>query len=232
MREKAAFVVLARLASTRLPRKALLDLGGMPIIQLAIERLRRSKHLNQIILATTTSPEDDLLADFAKDLGVTVFRGASEDVAGRCFACARQHRLEWFVRICGDSPFIDPEVVDRVIDRYLSERPDIATNVHPRSFPIGCSAEAISTTALQRLTITTKDLRYLEHVTAFFYENESMYQIENLHAGDDRYEGISIAVDTQTDYDRAAWVFEHLDDPVTASVDDVIEMADRWGGKS
>ena len=90
----------------------------------------------------------------------------------------------------------------------------------------------ISTTALQRLTITTKDLRYLEHVTAFFYENESMYQIENLHAGDDRYEGISIAVDTQTDYDRAAWVFEHLDDPVTASVDDVIEMADRWGGKS
>lgn len=232
MLEKAAFIVVARLSSNRLPRKALLDLGGAPLLQLTFDRLKQSKHLNKIILATSTNPADDLLADFGKDYGVPVFRGSEEDVAGRCFNCARQHRLDWFVRICGDSPFVDPAIVDKVIELYKEERPDIATNVHPRTFPVGCSAEAVTTTAMQRLTVTTKDMRYLEHVTAFFYENEHMFQVENVAAEDDRYNGQSIAVDDQTDYDRTVWVYEHLENPRSAGLDEILETAQRWGGKS
>lgn len=231
MTEKAALVVLARLESTRLPRKGLLDLGGRPLLSLTFERLRRCEIVNDIILATTTNGADDILVDFGEEEGVPVFRGDPEDVARRCVAGARAHKLDWFVRICGDSPFIDPQVVDLVARRFIAERPDVATNVLRRSYPIGCSAEAVEVAALARLCATTKDLRYLEHVTAFFYENPEMFQIESVEAPDNRYEGVSIAVDTPQDYERAQWVHEHASDPVTAPLDEIVQLSQRWGGK-
>lgn len=231
MLTRSAHILLARMTSSRLPGKPLMPLGGEPMLALTIRRLRHCTHVSDIILATTTNAEDDPLALFAEEMGIPVFRGQEEDVAGRCLACARQHRLDWFVRICGDSPFIDPAVVDRVCEAYEEEQPDVATNVFPRSYPVGCSAEAVSTVALQRLCITTKDLRYLEHVTAYFYEHDESFQIVNVDAGTQRYENASIAIDTPEDYERAKWVYDHLTDPETASVAEVFDTARRWGGK-
>jgi len=231
MPEKAAHIVLARLGSERLPGKALLPLGGRPLLALTIERLRQCEHVSRIILATTTASEDDKLEAFAHDEGIEVFRGSGRDVAGRCLTCALQNRLEWFVRICGDSPFIDPRVVDQVCELYLEERPDVATNVHPRTFPVGCSVEAVETAALRRLCATTKDLRYREHVTSFFYDHEDMFSIENVAAPDNRFQGEAIAVDTHSDYERAQWVYDHLSDPATAPVEEVVKTSNRWGGK-
>jgi len=231
MSKDAAHIVLARMGSTRLPGKALLPLGKTVLLGLTIARLRQTKHVDRIILATTDSERDDPLADFAEQQGIECFRGNWRDVAGRCLACATHYRLNWFVRICGDSPFIDPAVVDLVCEKYLDERPDVATNVHPRTYPIGCSAEAVETAALRRLCATTKDIRYREHVTAFFYENEDIFSIENVAVPDNRYEGVSIAVDTPADYERAQWVYDHLSDPLTAPVDEIVATSMRWGGK-
>ncbi len=228
----AALIVLARLTSQRLPGKALMDLGGAPMIDLTIRRLRRSNLGKKIILATTTAPEDGALVDYAHGADLEVFRGSVDDVAGRCLACARQYKLDWFVRICGDSPFIDPAVVDQVCELFDDEQPDVATNVHPRTFPVGCSAEAVSTVALQRQTVTTKDIRYLEHVTAFFYDNEEMFHVENLESGTTDYIGTSVAVDTAIDYDRTVWVYDHVSDPVTADIREIYEVSGRWGGKA
>ncbi len=231
MAKGAAHIVLARMGSERLPGKALLPLGNTVMLGLTIARLKQTSLVDRIILATTDSDRDDPLIDFAEQQGIEHFRGNWRDVAGRCLACATHFRLKWFVRICGDSPFIDPTVVDLVSQRYLDEGPDVATNVHPRTFPIGCSAEVVETAALRRLCATTKDLRYREHVTSFFYENDSMFTIENVAFSDDRYEGVSIAVDTPTDYERAQWVYNHLSDPLTATVDEIVETSMRWGGK-
>lgn len=231
MPEKAAHIVLARLGSKRLPGKALMPLGDRPMLSLTIERLRQCQHVKRIILATTTAAEDDLLEVFAKQEGIEIFRGPGRDVAGRCLTCALQQRLDWFVRICGDSPFVDPVVVDAVCELYLEERPDVATNVHPRTFPIGCSAEAVETPALRRLCATTKDLRFREHVTSFFYEHEEMFSIENVKAPDHRFMGESVAVDTQSDYERAVWVYKHLSDPATAPIAEIVTTSNRWGGK-
>lgn len=231
MAKDAAHIVLARMSSERLPGKALLPLGDYALLGLTIARLRETKQVDRIILATSDSARDDPLIDFAVDQGIEYFRGSLRDVSGRCLACATQFRLNWFVRICGDSPFIDPAVVDLVCEKYLEDRPDVATNVHPRTFPIGCSAEAVETAALRRLCATTKDLRYREHVTAFFYEHEEMFSIENVGYPDNRFEGVSIAVDTPSDYERAQWVYKHLSDPVTAPVEEIVETSMRWGGK-
>lgn len=231
MSNDAAHIVLARMSSERLPGKALLPLGDYLLLGLTIARLRQTKHVDRIILATSDSSRDDPLVDFAAEQGIEYFRGSLRDVAGRCLACATQFRLNWFVRICGDSPFVDPAVVDLVCETYLDDRPDVATNVHPRSFPVGCSAEAVETAALRRLCATTKDLRYREHVTAFFYEHEEIFSIENVACPDNRYEGVSIAVDTPADYERAQWVYKHLSDPLTAPVEEIVQTAMRWGGK-
>ncbi len=231
MSKDAAHIVLARMGSQRLPGKALLPLGDTVLLGLTIARLRQTKQIDRIILATTNSERDDPLVDFAKEQEIEYFRGNWRDVAGRCLACTTQFRLDWFVRICGDSPYIDPAVVDLVCERYLDERPDVATNVHPRTYPIGCSAEAVETAALRRLCATTKDIRYREHVTSFFYEHEDMFNIENVAIPDNRYEGVSIAVDTPSDYERTQWVYKHLSDPLTASVDEIVDVSMRWGGK-
>ncbi|MEQ9491119.1 MAG: NTP transferase domain-containing protein [Alphaproteobacteria bacterium] len=229
--DHAAHIVLARLNSRRLPGKGLMDLGGKPLLHLTLERLRRCKTVTRIILATSNSDVDDPLEDFAKNEGIEVFRGDPDDVAGRCLACAKANRLDWFIRICGDSPFIDPAVVDQVANLYVDDGVEIATNVLKRSYPVGCSAEAVDTAALSRLCATTRDMRYLEHVTAFFYENPDIFMISSLEAPDDRYENVSIAVDTEQDYVRTKWVYDHLSDPVTAPLDEVVRVTQEWGGK-
>lgn len=231
MMDHAAHIVLARLNSRRLPGKGLLDLGGKPLLHLTLERLRRCSTVTRIILATSKSEIDDPLVEFAEQEDIPVFRGDSEDVAGRCLACAKAHKLDWFIRICGDSPFIDPAVIDQVANLYVDDGVEIATNVLKRSYPVGCSAEAVDTAAMARLCASTRDLRYLEHVTAYFYENQDMFMISSLEAPDDRWENVSIAVDTEQDYERTKWVYDHLSDPVTAPLEEVAKVSMEWGGK-
>lgn len=231
MMDHAALIVLARLNSRRLPGKGLLDLGGTPLLHLTLERLRRCQTVQKIILATSKDEVDDPLAEFAEREGIPVFRGDSEDVAGRCLACAKANKLDWFIRICGDSPFIDPDVVDQVANLFVDDGAEVATNVLRRSFPVGCSAEAVDTSAMARLCASTRDMRYLEHVTAYFYEKPDMFMISSLEAPDDRWENVSIAVDTEQDYERTKWVYDHLSDPVTAPLEEVAKVSMEWGGK-
>lgn len=231
MMDHAAHIVLARLNSRRLPGKGLLDLGGKPLLHLTLERLRQCSTVKRIILATSNAEVDDPLEEFAKQEGIGVFRGDPEDVAGRCLACAKANKLEWFIRICGDSPFIDPSVVDQVANLYVDDGVEIATNVLKRSYPVGCSAEAVDTAAMARLCAATRDMRYLEHVTAYFYEHQDIFMISSLEAPDDRWENVSIAVDTEQDYERTKWVYDHLSDPVLAPLDEVARVSMEWGGK-
>lgn len=226
-RGPSALVLLARLDSSRLPGKGLMDLSGRTVLGRAIDRLRRCALVSDMILATTDRAVDDPLEAFAKAEGIGCFRGDAHDVAKRCTDACAEFGLDWFVRICGDSPFADPGVVDRVAQTYLDSGAEIATNVFPRSFPIGASAEAVSKAAMEKILAATDDLAFREHVTLWAYEHPDQFAIESVLPDDLGYEALSIAVDTPEDLARAKRLIALLPDPATATLEDILAVQDR-----
>lgn len=152
-----------------------------------------------VIVATSDRPVDDPLAELVESLNTSVFRGAHEDVLGRAHAVAEQFGSTAIVRISGDSPFIDPVLVSTMIDLYESQKADIATNVHPRSFPPGQSVEVIGATALRHAADQAVLADDREHVTTYFYRHADQFRIVN-HAVEPAYDDrLDFAVDTPAD---------------------------------
>ena len=224
-------IIFARLDSRRLPGKVLHNLKGRPMLGRVIDRVRRIPGSLPIVVATSDRPVDDAIAAFATGEGVTVFRGAADDVAGRALACAEVHGFDAFVRISADSPFVDPQVAATVMRLFDERTPDVATNTFPRSFPPGTSVEVVAKDALRRASRMMTESDEKEHVTLHFYRNPESFRIVNLSADDDRYRGIHLAVDTAIDLERTAWILDQLETAeLDASLDQIAKLAGRWKG--
>jgi spore coat polysaccharide biosynthesis protein SpsF len=195
-------IVLARLDSSRLPGKGLIDVSGRPILAYTIERLRQVSVLDRIILATSDRSLDDALVTFAVASGIECFRGSADDVAGRVLECAQAFNLDAFVRVNGDSPLIDYDIIADAIRRYIEINADVVTNVFPRSFPIGASVEIVRTVAMKRAYVAITQKGHFEHVTKFFYDNPELFSITNVDSGDPSLTSINLAVDLIEDLER------------------------------
>src|SRR6187401_1254787 len=142
----AGAIVVARLDSRRLPGKVLADIGGEPLLWYVISRVQLVRAFEgRVVIATSDRPVDDPLADCCQARGWPVFRGSADDVAGRLLACAEHHGWEWFARINGDSPLTDPELLGEACEVASFDDHDFVTNLQPRSFPYGVSAELLRT---------------------------------------------------------------------------------------
>lgn len=219
----AGLIVLARLDSRRLPGKALLDLGGRPLLGRVFDRLRHTPRRPPIFLATSDRPVDDPLAAFAAEEGVACFRGSAEDVMARTAACAEAHGLDRFARVCGDSPFVPADQIGALLALHAALDLDVATNVAPRSFPPGASVEIVKAAALRRALgdadLTAEDR---EHVTAHLYRHPDRCSIYNLAACGDRYAGVRLTVDTAAELALARAITARLPDPAAADLDAVV----------
>jgi spore coat polysaccharide biosynthesis protein SpsF (cytidylyltransferase family) len=198
-RERIGAIVQARTGSSRLPRKVLLELAGKPLLLHVLDRLARARELDAIVVATSAEPADDAVAALCAAHGTPCVRGPHEDVAARFALAAREHRLDAFVRVSGDSPLIDPAIVDRAVARYRAGDADLVTNVRPRSFPPGQSVEVVRTLTFLSLVprMTTEEER--EHVTPLLYE--SGLRIARIEASRD-YGDLALTVDTAEDLAR------------------------------
>ena len=140
-------IVQARMSSTRLPGKVLKKLDREPLIKILFQRLSRSKMIDKIILATSASEENDVLEDYVKSLGYEVYRGSEDDVLDRFYGAAQKHQPETIVRITGDCPIIDPQLVDDIIDLYQENKIDYVSNTDPPTYPDGLDTETHSSRA-------------------------------------------------------------------------------------
>ena len=208
-----AIIVFARLDSSRLPGKALTSIAGRFLLDRVIDRCRATPGSPKVIVATSDRATDDPIANHVAARGELLFRGATEDVAGRALACAKAHGLDRFARISGDSPFIDPNLIARCLARSRDGAAELVTNVFPRTYPIGVSVEVITTAAMRRIVAETVDPEDREHVTRYAYRRAEHFILDNVSAPDDRYAGVSLSVDTQADLAKARWIIEtHGDD--------------------
>jgi spore coat polysaccharide biosynthesis protein SpsF len=171
-------LVQARMGSTRLPGKVLLDLAGRPALAWTIERLLRSRKLSSLIIATSSQPADNAIEDFCRRMNVRCYRGSEDDVLDRFYQAARQSRAEVVVRLTADNLLIDPLVVDSVIEAFEARQPEVAyvSNVHPtRTYPRGQDTEVMTFAALERAWHEDQDPRLREHVTPYIIRRPELF---------------------------------------------------------
>jgi glutamate-1-semialdehyde 2,1-aminomutase/spore coat polysaccharide biosynthesis protein SpsF len=162
-------IVQARMGSSRLPGKVMADVSGKPLIDRLLARLWRAKRLDAIWLATSTEAANDVLAAHVTEKGVPVFRGSEDDVLGRFAATAQEAEADIVVRLTGDCPFVDPDLVDAVVDLLASTDADWAGNVIHRRWPDGLDVEAMTRSALDRAEREAKHEYCRMHVTPYLH---------------------------------------------------------------
>jgi len=180
MTPRVVGIIQARMGSKRLPGKSMADLAGKPLLWHILQRVKRSEQIDEIVLATTTKPEDDVLIDVAKECGISVFRGSEDDLVDRYYEAAKAYRADIVVRICADNPVIEPEEIDRIILYHRKGESDFSSNTHNidgNGYPDGLGAEVFGFDKLEELWRTTTDPGYREHPHAYFYEHPEQYRI-------------------------------------------------------
>ena|SRR3989338_3553423 len=164
---KVIAIIQARMKSIRLPGKVMKKVLGKPLIGYLLERLNFSKKINKIILATSTDSSNDILCNYVTHQGFEVYRGKETDVLDRFYQAAQLYRSASIVRITGDCPLVDPQVVDSVISFFKSQPWDYVSNCHPPSYPDGLDTEIFSYQALTKAWMEAKLLHEREHVTPY-----------------------------------------------------------------
>ncbi len=174
---KIVAIIQARMGSTRLPGKVLMDLGGATVLSRVVHRTQRSRLVAQVVVATTTSGSDEVIVSEASKLEVPVFRGSEQDVLDRYWQASLKFHADVIVRITSDCPLIDPELIDQTIQTLLQEGADYGSNGLPPRFPRGLDAEVFTATALERAQQQAHKPYEREHVTPYFYENPEFFRL-------------------------------------------------------
>ena len=209
---KIGTIIQARMSSQRLPGKVLCEVDGKPILQYLLERLERCRGLDLIVVATSIDETDVSIEKFCKEYGVKCYRGPLLNVAGRFKEILERDKLDIFVRVSGDSPLLDPCLIEYGMDIILNGNYDIVTNVLQRTYPVGQSVEIIRTDTYCTAYELMQGKEELEHVTKYFYKNRDAYKICNFESGKD-YGGIRLAIDTKEDMNTFKGIVSKMKKP-------------------
>lgn len=180
-------IIQARMNSSRLPGKVLLDIGGQPMLVRVVERARRAQSIDGVMIATTTDPSDDPLEALCRVLGYPVYRGSQFDVLDRFYQAARLAQpgglapADVIVRLTADCPVIDPAVIDQTVAAFHAAGADFGANRLPppwkRTFPIGLDTEVCSFAGLERAWREAQLPFEREHVMPYFYDQEGRFKL-------------------------------------------------------
>ena len=196
-------IVGARTGSSRLPGKALIQIGGSPMIIFLLERIRVTQGVSKIIFATTTLPEDDKLTQVVKEAGFTVFRGANENVVKRYVDAAHEHDLDYVVRVTGDCPFVDAETLDYCLTSARQQMPFDLASTKGR-FPVGIDYEIYKASVMAGLHTTGKlDASEREHLTLYMYNHSDRFKLVHLEPRAEWLINGTFTVDNEEDLDSA-----------------------------
>ena len=219
-------IVQARMGSQRLPGKVIKEVMGYPLILLNLKRLAKSRKIDNLILATSNKAEDDLLHEVVRAAGYKVFRGDEDNVLKRYGDCVMEHGGDIIVRVTGDCPFIDPDIVDNVISHYQIYNYDYIRLDVPDSFIRGFDVEVFSREALEKTFDMASEDRHKEHVTAFMYHHPELFSIGKV-CGESLYnKDYRLCVDTIEDFTLVTRVFEHFND-VYVPARNVVQFLDN-----
>jgi spore coat polysaccharide biosynthesis protein SpsF len=219
-------IIQARMGSTRLPGKIMKDLGGATVLACVVRRVRRVRLLGEVIVATTKEPADDVVLQESRRLSVQVFRGDETDVLDRYYRAAQWAKAEAIVRITSDCPFLEPEIIDKVVLGFLDRQPDYASNTLERTYPRGLDTEVITQETLACAWEEAQQTYQRSHVTPYIYENPSRFRILSV-TGDTDYSSHRWTIDTPEDLTFIRAVYERLGNHECFTWRDVLSLLAR-----
>lgn len=212
--KKIIATIEARMTSTRLPQKVMLDLAGKPVLYRIVERLKRSKYLDDIVIVTSTDISDDVIVDFCKVNNISCFRGSLDDVMLRVLDGAKAYNADIIVEITGDCPVISYEHVDLLIEKYFEKNVDYAANIIERTYPRGFDTQVFSVETLQKASDLTDDMAYREHVSLYIYRHPEIFSLYNYSAKENEpfmyHPEFEITLDTKEDYTLISKLYDDL----------------------
>lgn len=206
-----AAIVQARMGSTRLPGKVLLDIQDKPLLQHVTERVSQSRFIEKVIIATTVDKKDDAIIKFATAHRLPCYRGSENDVLDRFYQAAKQYRVTTIVRITPDDPFKDPEVIDKVVSYYIANQGklDYVSNSIKPTYPEGLDVEVFSCEALEKAWQEAKKPSEREHVTPYIWGHPELFRVANIENEED-LSRLRWTLDTEADLQFTRAVYARL----------------------
>lgn len=226
---KTVIIVQARMTSTRLPGKIMKEVMGKSLLEYQLERMKRVKSVDEIVVATTWGDADRVIVDFCDRLSIHYFRGSEQDVLSRYYEAAKAFHADVVVRLTSDCPLIDPSIVERVLQHYFdhSAEYDYVSNCLIRTYPRGMDTEIFPVGVLEEGFREATDPQDREHVTSFFYRHDQRYRLSNVAYSRDcsRHRW---TVDTEEDFILIKQILEILyPAKPDFSMEDVLDLFER-----
>jgi len=236
--KKIVASIEARMGSNRLPGKVLKEIDEKPILQILVERLSKSKLIDEIIIATTSNPLDEKIEEFGKKLNIRTHRGSEDDVLGRVIGAVESVKGDIIVELTGDCPLMDPEVVDYVVNEYFQNYPkyDFVANVgyignDVREIPIGMDVRVFSYSQLKHISKITNDPEDREHVSLYFFRTgKDKYKLHNVYTPDKwkRDYNPRLCLDTEEDFEVIKKIYEGLiEEKKDFNLEDILSFLDK-----
>lgn len=221
-------IIQARMGSERLPGKVLLDIVGQTMLERVVRRVQQSSLIDEVVVATTRQADDDAIVKECRALGVSVVRGSAHDVLDRYRDAALDSGASTCVRVCADSPLVDPTLCDLVVWSLNETNPpaDYAGNKIDPSFPLGLDVEAFSLDALEHTWTAARNAYERAHVTVYMYSNPEEFRLIRVSTDVDRHSW-RWTVDMPEDLEFVRQVYSRLDGTNDFTTDDVIDLIER-----
>ncbi|CAA0142322.1 glycosyltransferase family protein [Tenacibaculum maritimum] len=212
---KITAITQARTGSTRLPNKILKKIKGKTLLNIHVDRIKKAKKIDNIIIATTNNPDDDILEELARDLSVKCYRGSEDDVLDRFYQAVKKDKPDYIVRLTSDCPLIDGHLIDEIIEKAINSKVDYCSNTLIESFPDGQDIEVFTFESLERAWKEAKLLSEREHVTPYIKKNSTFYNINtfksiSICSDNLDYENVRMTVDEPSDFKVISKLIEEL----------------------
>jgi spore coat polysaccharide biosynthesis protein SpsF len=204
-------IIEARMKSSRLPGKVLKPILGKPMLELLIERIKHSRYLNLIIIATTESVADNPIDELAKSLDVKCYRGSEDDVLDRVLSAAQKYEADIIAEITGDCPLIEADKIDQMLVSFEHMDYDFMANRLDGSYPPGLGLRIFRRETLEKVERLTKDPVDREHVTLYVWEHPELFSIYHFQNNlDPKFWDIRLTVDNEEDFILIEAIFKEL----------------------
>jgi len=227
-------IIQARIGSTRLPGKVMYPLDGQPALEHVVTRTAHADSVTDVVIATSTEPQDGVIAQYAPTFGADVIRGSESNVLSRFERAVEEYDPDVVLRITGDCPLISPTFIDAAIERIQTENVDYACAGLDRTFPRGVTCEAFTAESFEQMSDRSNEPRHQEHVTPYYREHPEEFDLYNIESSEvfeeEQFQNrtdLRLTLDEPADYQLLETVYREIDQQGLLTVRDAIEYIDE-----
>ena len=236
-KKKIIITIEARMTSSRLPGKVCLELEkSKTVLEILIDRIKKSKYATQILVATTKNKIDDKIVQIAKKKGCLFYRGSEKNVLNRLYTAVKYKKIDSIIQLTGDNPLIDPLIIDYIANFFIKNYPryDFVTNNnlfdHTRSVPVGMIVSVFKKKSLQKITKLANKKDHYEHPTLFFYrEGKKIFKIKNLKMPKKWCSNLKprLTLDTKEDFIFLKKIYKELKKVKNFTLIDILKLINK-----